>query len=52
MNELSHRSKILLMVVLAIANQTVQRAISFGEFQKLFEDRLMAIGRCHDLLVE
>lgn len=52
MNELSHRSKNLLMVVLAIANQTVQRAISFGEFQKLFEDRLMAIGRCHDLLVE
>lgn len=44
--------KKLLMVVLAIANQTVQRAISFGEFQKQFESRLMAIARCHDVLVE
>ncbi|MGZ9018793.1 MAG: sensor histidine kinase [Rhodoplanes sp.] len=52
MNELSHRSKNLLMVVLAIANQTVRRATSFGEFQKNFENRLLAIARCHDLLVE
>lgn len=52
MNELSHRSKNLLMVVLAIASQTVKRATSFGEFQKQFEGRLMAIARCHDLLVE
>ncbi|MFZ0459470.1 MAG: PAS domain S-box protein [Rhodoplanes sp.] len=52
MNELSHRSKNLLMVVLATANQTVQRATSFGEFQKNFENRLMAIARCHDVLVE
>ena len=52
MDELSHRSKNLLMVVLAIANQTVQRATSFGEFQKDFENRLMAIARSHDLLVE
>lgn len=52
MNELSHRSKNLLMVVLAIANQTVQRATSFGEFQRNFENRLLAIARCHDLLVE
>ena len=52
MDELSHRSKNLLMVVLAIANQTVQRATSFGEFQKDFESRLMALARCHDLLVE
>ena len=52
MSELSHRSKNLLMVVLAIANQTVKRATSFGEFQKQFEGRIMAIARCHDLLVE
>lgn len=52
MNELSHRSKNLLMVVLAIANQTVRRATSFAEFQKHFENRLLAISRCHDLLVE
>lgn len=52
MNELSHRSKNLLMVVLAIANQTVRRATTFGEFQKHFENRLLAISRCHDLLVE
>jgi PAS domain S-box-containing protein len=52
MNELSHRSKNLLMVVVAIANQTVRRATTFGEFQKHFENRLLAISRCHDLLVE
>lgn len=52
MNELSHRSKNLLMVVMAIANQTVRRATTFGEFQKHFENRLLAISRCHDLLVE
>jgi PAS domain S-box-containing protein len=52
MNELSHRSKNLLMVVLAIANQTVRWAATFGEFQKHFENRLLAISRCHDLLVE
>ena len=52
MDELSHRSRNLLMVVLAIASQTVQRATSFGEFQKEFESRLMAIARSHDLLVE
>jgi PAS domain S-box-containing protein len=52
MNELSHRSKNLLMVVLAIANQTVRRATTFTEFQKHFENRLLAISRCHDLLVE
>lgn len=52
MNELSHRSKNLLTVVLSIANQTVRRATSFGEFQTNFEGRLLAIARCHDLLVD
>jgi PAS domain S-box-containing protein len=52
MDDLPHRSKNLLMVVLAIASQTVQRATSFGEFQKDFESRLMAIARSHDVLVE
>ena len=52
MDELSHRSKNLLMVVLAIANQTVEHATSFGEFQANFESRLMALARSHDLLVE
>ena len=52
MDELSHRSKNLLMVVLAIANQTVEHATSFGEFQANFGGRLMALARSHDLLVE
>ena len=52
MDELSHRSKNLLSVVLAIANQTVEQATSFGEFQANFESRLMALARSHDLLVE
>jgi PAS domain S-box-containing protein len=47
MHELSHRSKNLLAVVLGIANQTVRT----GDVQK-FESRLMALARCHDLLVE
>ena len=52
MRTLSHRSKSLLMVVLAIASQTVEHAMSFGEFQANFESRLMAMARSHDLLVE
>ena len=52
MDELSHRSKNLLSVVLAVAHQTVEQATSFGEFQSNFESRLMALARSHDLLVE
>ena len=52
MEELSHRSKNLLSVVLAIANQTVGQATSFGAFQANFESRLLALARSHDLLVE
>ncbi|MFZ1895793.1 MAG: PAS domain S-box protein, partial [Rhodoplanes sp.] len=52
MDELSHRSRNLLSVVLAIAHQTVEEATSFGEFQSNFESRLMALARSHDLLVE
>ena len=47
MHELSHRSKNLLTVVLGIANQTMRS----GDVQQ-FESRLMALARCHDLLVE
>ena len=43
MDELSHCSKNLLSVVLAIANQTVGHATSFSEFQANFESRLMAL---------
>lgn len=52
MHELSHRSNNLLMVMLGIANQTVRKATSFSHFQSQFESRLMAIARCHNLLVE
>jgi PAS domain S-box-containing protein len=47
MHELSHRSKNLLTIVLGIANQTMRS----GDIQQ-FENRLMALARCHDLLVE
>lgn len=47
LHELSHRSKNLLTVVLGIANQTMRT----GDVQH-FESRLMALARCHDLLVE
>ena len=52
MDELSHRSKNLLTVVLAVANRTVEHAMSFDEFQANFESRLMALARSHDLLIE
>lgn len=47
MHELAHRSKNLLTIVLGIANQTMRS----GDVQQ-FESRLMALARCHDLLVE
>jgi len=51
MRELSHRSKNLLAVVQAIAQQTGRRSRSTGEFVKAFEGRLGALASLHDLLI-
>ena len=51
MGELSHRSKNLLAVVQAVANQTGRSAASLDDFQKRFSMRLEGLRVSHDLLV-
>ncbi len=52
MRELSHRSKNLLAIVLAIARQTSRHTSSFEEFESRFNSRIQALADAHDLLVE
>jgi len=52
MRELSHRSKNLLAIVLAIARQTSRHTSSFDEFESRFNSRIQALADAHDLLVE
>jgi two-component sensor histidine kinase len=52
MRELSHRSKNLLAIVLAIARQTTRHSRSFEEFESRFNSRIQALADAHDLLVE
>ena len=52
MRELSHRSKNLLAIVLAIARQTARTTDNFEEFEKRFNSRIQALADAHDLLVE
>ena len=52
MRELSHRSKNLLAIVLAIARQTARHTRSFNDFEARFNARLQALADAHDLLVE
>ncbi len=49
--ELSHRTKNLMSVVMAIACQTAKGSESVGQYHKLFSERLAALAHCHDLLV-
>src|SRR6185312_9116745 len=52
MRELSHRSKNLLAIVLAIARQTSRHTSSFSEFESRFNSRIQALADAHDLLVD
>jgi two-component sensor histidine kinase len=52
MRELSHRSKNLLAIVLAIARQTARHTASFEDFEGRFSSRIQALADAHDLLVE
>ncbi len=52
MRELSHRSKNLLAIVLAIARQTSRNSKDFTEFEERFNARIQALADAHDLLVE
>lgn len=51
-HELGHRTKNLLAVVQAIANQTAQRSATMKDFQTAFSERLQGLSRSLDLLVE
>jgi two-component sensor histidine kinase len=51
-SELSHRTKNLLAVVVAIARQTAQYAVDVKQYQACFVERLQALEHCHDLLVK
>jgi PAS domain S-box-containing protein len=51
-DELSHRTKNLLAVVMAVANQTAQYAGDVKQYQMRFSERLQALAHCHDLLVK
>jgi two-component sensor histidine kinase/PAS domain-containing protein len=51
LREISHRSKNLLAVILAMASQTAKSAESVDAFRRRFSERLMGIAASHDLLV-
>jgi PAS domain S-box-containing protein len=51
MHELSHRSKNLLAIVMAVANRTIRSSSDLEEFAPKFMKRLEAMARSHDLLV-
>lgn len=50
-DELSHRTKNLLAVVIAIANQTARHADDVPQYRARLLDRIRALAHCHDLLV-
>ncbi len=52
LDEQSHRSKNLLMVVAAIAQQTARYAEDVREYHAQFAERLAALAHSHDLLVK
>ena len=51
-DELSHRTKNLLAVVMAMAKQTAQYAGDLKQYETRFLERLQALSHCHDLLVK
>jgi PAS domain S-box-containing protein len=52
MRELSHRSKNLLMVIQAIAHQSIRQSSGLDDFAGRFIDRLHSLSRLHDLLID
>jgi two-component sensor histidine kinase len=52
LDELNHRVKNTLISVQSIAAQTIRGSGSMAEFQDTFGQRLQALSRTHDLLVE
>jgi PAS domain S-box-containing protein len=52
MRELSHRSKNLLMIIQAVARQSVRQSTDLGDFERQFIERLASLARLHDLLIQ
>jgi PAS domain S-box-containing protein len=52
MRELSHRSKNLLMIIQAVARQSIRQAATLDDFEHQFNERLASLARLHDLLVQ
>jgi two-component sensor histidine kinase len=52
LKELSHRSKNLLAVIQAMANQSARSASSLSDFMSRFRERVAGLARSHDLLVK
>jgi len=50
-SELSHRTKNLMAVVMAVASQTAKGAETVDEYYRRFSERLNALAYCHELLV-
>lgn len=50
MRELAHRVKNTLTIVTSIASQTVRHSADLSEFDGKFRERLLGLGRVHDLL--
>ncbi len=51
MRELSHRTKNLITVIIAMARRTARASGNFGDFENKFTGRLHGLARSHDLLV-
>jgi PAS domain S-box-containing protein len=51
-DELSHRTRNLLTVVMAVADQTARHASDVTQYRERFSERLKALSDCHDLLAK
>ncbi|MDC7785399.1 HWE histidine kinase domain-containing protein [Rhodoplanes sp. TEM] len=51
MRELSHRTKNLITVIIAMARRTARQSDDFSDFEAKFTGRLHGLARSHDLLV-
>jgi two-component sensor histidine kinase len=51
-NELNHRVKNILSTVQGLVVSTLRSAISIADAKKVMEDRIIALGRAHDVLTE
>ncbi|MFY9626338.1 MAG: PAS domain S-box protein [Rhodoplanes sp.] len=51
MRELSHRTKNLITVIIAVARRTARQCGDFADFENKFTGRLHGLARSHDLLV-